>query len=397
MSVSAQQDHRLVGGTDLHPVLRSLMQASGVDSLHSLFATGSPDWGLLEHQAATHRMSGLLYEFLRRPGTADRVSPEVLQRLKQEVNNTAGRNLVLWQELVPVLKACATQRLRCVPLRGVAVASWLHPDPILRPMDDLDVLVPREDLPAFLRLLNALGYEQVDHRADFAEAFYYSLELVTPRGVLVEPHWTVAYPPFCRHFDMAPIWDRASQHVCLDVDAWTLDHTDLVLHLCLHLAHKRTMAPFLWWAELDHGARQAAVDWDRLGRQASDSGQGPLVADVLRTLRHICATPLPKSALDSRQGAPRSVTDRVLTDSTLIGREQFATLLSLPGFRLKARYALGLLLPSPSFMRQRYGISRPAALCLYYPIRVAHLLWEGLKGIGVLAGLSAPWRAGRST
>lgn len=63
------------------------------------------------------------------------------------------------------------------------------------------------------------------------------------------------------------------------------------------------------------------------------------------------------------------------------GKESLAVLFALDGFRVKLRYALALLFPSPEFMRIHYGLSRRRQLGYVYLRRFCYLSRESLKGI----------------
>ena len=65
----------------------------------------------------------------------------------------------LRRELVAVL--CATEDLPLIPLKGPVLAELYYPDPLLRPTNDLDLLLPREHFPEATRRFAALGYHHV--------------------------------------------------------------------------------------------------------------------------------------------------------------------------------------------------------------------------------------------
>lgn len=46
-------------------------------------------------------------------------------------------------------------------LRGMAISHWLYPDPVLRPMGDVDILIDRKDCAALLHCLAREGYKPV--------------------------------------------------------------------------------------------------------------------------------------------------------------------------------------------------------------------------------------------
>jgi len=295
-----------------------------------------------------------------------------------------ARNLLLTSELCAIVKEFDRHGIPCIPIRGPALAQQLYHDPFVRPAEDLDLLVYRHDLPAVAAILIQQGYRSVEHRWGFLETFSYSLEFVHwNSGLYIEPHWSLVYPPYVRTVDMAPVWTRAVRQQIAGVHMLGLGLIDLVIHLCVHLLHRGDQIPLLWFYELDRLLREKEgdMDWDQFVRVAHTMQQGRLVAQALSKVIEHCGTPVPPSlyALLASSSHPSSLPaiDLLLTNGQVNGREEFAALWALQGLRLKFRYILGLLFPSPEFMLRRYRLSSHSSLMLYYPLRVMSLLWEG--------------------
>lgn len=310
----------------------------------------------------------------------------------------AARTMVLRNELTAVLQACRDQALACVPLRGIALAEQLYGEGALRPAGDIDLLVRRQDLPAMTALLTALGYKPLEHHEGFAEIFSYTLAFVKDRHgwVVVEPHWTLAYPPFADTLDMETVWNRCRRGCVAGVETLLLGNEDLLVHLCAHLLHHGSEAPSLWWQELDLLIRQTgpSLNWNTTAEIAEQSGQSALVLHVLQTLRNRFHSPIPGSTLARLEVArPQTALSRLLTHApALDGREEFAQLVSLRGARPKLRYALGLVFPSPSYMRTRYTVHHPVRLGMAYASRLFRIGWEGLRWTLALAGAARATR-----
>ena len=308
-------------------------------------------------------------------------------------------NLVLAEELRAILTRCRDRGLACVPLRGLALAEQLHGPGALRPTGDIDLLLRRSDLPAMTELLTGLGYAVMEHRPGFAGTFSYTLEFVKDRHgwIVVEPHWTLAYPPFTEALDMEQAWSRCRKGRVAGITTWLLGDEDLLVHLCCHILHQGNQAPLLWWVELDRLIRrtQSRLRWDLIVAIAGQSGQSFLVSEVLQALRDRFQSPIPQSTL-SRLAAESSeapLTTLLVHAPGLNGREEFAQFLSLPGFRARLRYALGLLCPAPDYMIRRYGVRGRTGLGIAYVGRLFHLFREGLRWTGSLLNAACSAKA----
>ena len=89
----------------------------------------------------------------------------ILHELRAAYYSTAAHNLLLYHELLSIVN-CELSIINCqlkipvVVLKGAALATTLYPDPALRPLSDIDLLVRREHLDAAVQAVKSLGYRQ---------------------------------------------------------------------------------------------------------------------------------------------------------------------------------------------------------------------------------------------
>ena len=376
----------------VHPFLMALLR-EGQTEKDQLAAFPHHSWETIIEEAIAQRIAAILFRWLNNLNHQHLIPIHLLNLLTQQMVRQKAWNLLLTKELGRILAACQERGIACIPIRGPMFAVQLYGDCSMRRMDDLDLLVHREDLSAIKEIFDRLGYAPHEQRPGFLEAYSYSLEFIHPRhGVIVEPHWTLVYPPFVATAAMEPVWARAVKQRLMDIDTWTLSQADLVLHLCLHLLHKGEHTPLLWYYELDTLIRRkrSPLDWNVFVQQAQAMGQAGLIADVLATLMHHFHSTIPDSTMSRLLGTaqptpsipPHQMRDHMLAQSSLNGREEFALLCSLGGLRPKIQYVYALLFPSPEYMAQRYGMSSPMGLTMSYIARACHLSWEGCKWTG---------------
>jgi hypothetical protein len=379
----------------VHPFLLGLLRCSAPGSLRK---PAPEEWEEITREAAVHGLTPLLYRWLRRSGNGRRLPAAMVERLERQAVTVAARNLILADELARILRAFAERQLPCAPLRGLALAERLYGDLTARPMGDIDLLVRKVDLAEVGQLLRDQGFIEMDRRPGFAAAFSYTLEFCKDRHgwIIVEPHWTLAYPPFADRVDMGEVWARCARHQVVGVETWGVSREDLFLHLCLHVVHRDGTAPLLWYHELDRLLRQApeAFDWSRFLSVARTAKLEPLLVPLLRTLKTLLATPVPDHVLELLDREPRRGFEarlhRLLAQGTPVdGKESLAALFTLKGARAKVSYVFALLFPSPEFMMDQYGV-RWLQLGFAYLRRFCRLSWESLKGVTKLYVANLP-------
>lgn len=381
----------------VHPFLMGLLRGTQSEAL----APPSPEdqaWEEIIRDATHQGLLPILYRWLKTADSRYRPSAPTLDLIKEGVVGVAARNVVLAQELVSILRAFQVRQVACAPVRGLALAELLYGDITARPMGDIDLLVRKQDVQGVAAILKGLGFEKMEHRPGFAQAFSYTLEFFKDRhvSIIVEPHWTIAYPPFADRVDMDQVWKRCVRGRVVGMDTRLLGRADLLAHLCLHVIHQGESAPLLWFYELDRLIQQEkiALDWPQVLLLARESGLEAFLAEVLGKVKGLFDSPVPDEVL-SQLRAPltphptrrvgRSVESRIVhllvQKLYVYSREEIALFFTIKGTRAKLRYACGLLFPSPEFMRLQYGLSSRWQLAPAYLTRFVHLSWEGLKGI----------------
>ena len=362
----------------IHPFLAAFL-ADGPGRPVSNPSAG--EWETILDQVSTHGLMFLLQGFSGLPASLE-------ERVHQECFGITARNLALAEELRKLLRAFRDQRIPCLPLRGLALAERLYGDIPPRPMGDIDLLVRKEDLHRVQALFQALGFSEMDRRPGFASAFSYTLKFFVERSVMVivEPHWTIAYPPFADRLDMEAVWSRCVPARVVGEQTLSLGREDLLVHLCLHLTH-RDDAPFLWIYELDRYLRQEsdAMRWDLVLSMSREVGIERLVGHALDEAVTKLSAPVSVDVLDDLgskgTGHTRSLAQRLVETSTVDGVESLAHFFALQGLGAKFRYARALLFPQPSFMMLEYGLTHRRQLTKTYARRLCWFSWQAVKGL----------------
>jgi len=388
-------DGRTVTGmtpNDIHPLLlallRNLDEPVPVDP-----RIADDEWDRIAGEAEEHGIAPLLHQALRNSDRASRtapVPPGVTARLEAKRAAITARNLLFTAELASILRACEARQVWCAPLRGLALAEDLFADPTLRPMGDIDLLIRRDELTGVSEILCELGYEQMDRRPGYARDYYYTAKFIKERHgwVIVEPHWSIAYPPFLDRFDMDMIRTRCGRGKVVGLDTWQLSPEDVLLNLCFHLVHEGREAPLLRHLEIDRLIRKygPGLDWSIVMSAADGSGQGFFIHRVLGEVVEIFDTPVPVEVLSSLPDElPRTREGRIATfladRGDIDGRETLALMLVSKGVKVRIRYLFSLLFPTTAFMRMQYELTNRYQYPFAYLKRFGYFLKEGIRGV----------------
>lgn len=324
------------------------------------------------------------------------LSPATRTALRESYRVTALRNLALVHELGGCLERLAAAGVAAIVLKGAALARPVYGSLALRPMRDLDILIHRRDLPRARTVIEDLGFRALrleTHPGALAE-HENELAFAKPGPVPVDldVHWRLLDSPFYqRELAMEWFWDGARVQSLGGPSALTLRPEALLLHLCAHLMLHHRGAGLLWWndiAELLH-VEGGVIDWDQVFVRSRDSQLLLPMREALTRLATEWHASIPAETLRRFAAAPPSQTEvdlfARLSDGATAGQRFWTDLRGMSSWRQGLHFARTNLLPSPAYMRDRYGIRRRWLLPLYYPYR-----WlRGLQG----AGRRSPRRA----
>ena len=286
------------------------------------------EWEEVPAQAEAHGMAPLFYAHCKAAAI------ELPLAAKRELQGLTLRhrhaNQVRTRALHDILDAFQAAGIPALVLKGAALCHLVYPKLGLRPMSDLDILVPESEARRAQRLLSESGFNAplpagpgFPHRhltgatlqaegivvtaeihiklfgGDFDERLLAHLQpLVSP---ISRPIARVK-APMQGHMIPGQISGQGESWMALagltvpplpfllgELTAYALGYEDMLGHLCLHLTSHVNMVDFarlIWVADIVSFAERfvSAIDWERVQRQC------PFVLDTLSLLHF--TTPL---------------------------------------------------------------------------------------------------------
>ena len=255
-----------------------------------------------------HRLLPQIGNRLRAAGLDD---PD-LPRLTGLGRRTWYENQMRMRDAGPVVTLLDEAGVPTLMLKGMPLAFHYYESPALRPMRDIDVLVPRDRRDRALRELAAAGWSG-DRR--FVSRFHHAISLRRPDGRELDLHWSLGLP-----FELdgdpdrtdADFWDAARPLALGSVQTRMLGPTDQFLHVCVHGAWSASDATVRWVADALTVMSSAgdAIDWDRLISQVARRRLSLHVAEPLRYLAEVHDAPVPPEALAAISRMPSTSRER---------------------------------------------------------------------------------------
>jgi hypothetical protein len=317
--------------------------------------------------ALAHGLGPMLFAAVQDAGIAPAGS--AWSPLAGYARDAATRYLLARVEQGRIEAALGAAGIEWVWLKGYALAHTVYPRPALRPMKDLDLLVPPERCDDAERAVLALGYRPA---ADAPLMFrgggrvaHHLPTLRSPGGMLVEMH-TSLHPSQLLRVSQHLHWFRA-QVVETDAGGVRVRHFTpeaQLLHLAAHAILQHGEAERYLQRFLDCHlvvARTPRLDWDVvLGQAAALDWTYALHRALVRARQHF-NTPVPDHVLRAlaERGTRATRATNLAVALARPGADEPTERARVIGTAqpLHVRLYVGLrtVVPSPAYMRWRYA------------------------------------------
>jgi len=378
----------------LRLLLLDLISSVRVVEQSALDALSQEHWSQMMVMVKQHRLGPLLHWQLAHHRTSLRLPEAVRKVLAQSYEHSALRNLQVQLEMVLTDRLLKAAGITSVALKGACLAWQVYPHPALRPLRDLDVLVPIEDgLRAYEVLLNSgmtrihkYGYEGYPEAA--IDVKQHLPPLLSASGkLMVELHTRIFHisEEHCGHADLSDdpdFWARASYAQFAGQLLSFESPTDLLLHLIVHAVydHEFTNGPLVL-SDLAFLLQTHRIDWPVLWAMAERFGYVPgFCAAIHLTERYWGELPVDWSGHEHRLSdvEMEHMALLLLRDFDLRNevnlRSNFLERKSLIG---KMDYAMDKVFISKERMASLFPVHKHDwRIYLYYPVRWCKLVME---------------------
>jgi len=237
---------------------------------------------LLVEVAREQGLAGLLHQAVCEQRTRwPRAAQMALRRAEEEAFAFGVRQLDTASRVQDLL---AARGIRCLPLKGAALAERLYESIAHRPMGDVDLLV-LDDWPRAVGLLEEAGFAR-QRAADHARVF-----LDPSLGTAVELHRWVTSCGRLFPLDLDGAWRRSRR--CTGLVKQVPSSEDLLVHLSLHAAFQHGLVLCLvQYLDFRRLLEREPPDPTLLAEVAISARAQGAVALVLEAARAVVAAPV---------------------------------------------------------------------------------------------------------
>jgi hypothetical protein len=259
-----------------------------------------------------YRLLPLVYLNLKALGVVD----EHTSRLKGIHRKAWYENQMHLHTLSQVLTMFAGAGIPTLVLKGAPLALLHYPDVGARPMSDVDVLVPTEQVETAMNVLCNNDWINFEHNkfnqlTPAVIAIRHSWGYANLAGQGIDLHWhalhTGCFPGADDEF-----WQGAYRIEINNQETHALNATDMLFHVCVHGSRWSLMPPLRWVSDawMIMRTAQDELDWERLIRLAYKFHATLQLRDMLAYLVCIFGIMVPAGVIDALSRANVSRIDQ---------------------------------------------------------------------------------------
>lgn len=307
---------------------------------------------------ASFRMVPLLTRNLLKQGVDD-----IPKKINGIYQRTWFSNQLLFQSLSPVLTLFEEAGIPTLLHKGLSITLQYYIDMGVRPMHDIDLLVPADRGADAISLLQESEWQSAKGTPLNDLKIKHSSGFVSPSGAELDLHWHLLVDDCADPDADHDFWEAAVPLTFQQHESLTLCPADHLLQTIVHGLSRPRHSAIYWIADaVTILRREGSLNWDRLLRQAEQRQFCLAIRNALTYLDEHHSVSIPADVFSAVQLLPISrierleASDRVAGRVGGLGRQWARYVRRYPGHWLPLR-----LVMFPRYLQQVWRIDKPTA------------------------------------
>jgi hypothetical protein len=266
------------------------------------------DWdGHLDH--GSFRLLPLAYRNLKRL----EVRGPLMGKLKGIYLKAWYENQRLFFEASKILDYLHNEGIQTMVLKGIPLAILHYGNYGVRPMSDIDILVPASQAVPTADALKRAGWTATAYGLldDVPMQYRHSQQFIGESGTEVDLHWNIMIES-TRVDSASDFWNKAVPIKIQGVPSHALDPTDMLFHVIVHGIKWNPEPPIRWIADAMTiiQSPDLHIDWPRIISHAKKYMVCLQIKEGLNYLYENFQAPVPKTTMDNINAMPVSYLER---------------------------------------------------------------------------------------
>jgi hypothetical protein len=254
------------------------------------------------------RLLPLLYANLSRLNVED----SLMGRLKGTYRRAWCEAQTRFEQACNVLTMLNEHGIDTMVIKGIPLSLTYYASETLRPMADIDVVVPHRQAAEAVRLIDKAGWARGPWSPDDNLDYHHAMQFFWPAGGELDVHWH--FLTECRSAAAnEQFWTASEPLDVKGVKTRQLGHTDMFIHTVIHGIRWNPEPPIRWIADAAMILRRTdrEIDWDRLLAFSDREKLNYRMRLGLTYLAEHMNLPIPATVLDTLAARPNSWIERL--------------------------------------------------------------------------------------
>ena len=319
-------------------------------------------------------IAALIIETLEQNNYTAQLPERLLQKLLKNRRQSAIKEMYKKEHLLKTLDLLAEHQIRCLILKGTALAYSLYQKPYLRPRVDCDLLIARHDKQKLEWILNNAGFNRspgisgtlISHQATYSQQqagmhFHYDI------------HWKISNRnAYADRFVFNDLYQRRTKLDALSDQAYCLNKIDALLHAIVHyyghISKERERLIWLYDLHLfiEHFNTE---DWQLVLKQSDQLGLDPMLLKSLIVCQQHFNSDIPETVVKQLGKSKQTLTEieqRRVSGEPWSRVEQFKSDWASLTFSKRCLLIKEYLFPPAEFVLQQNNAGNIWLLPYYY-------------------------------
>lgn len=212
-----------------------------ISEIHNLLPKVN-DWTKFYELCELNRYSTFVYSQIQKLALENHLTEHSLELFENQYKKIKRNNQNRLDEAVKFIKLFNEKEIEVVILKGIYYAEVFYKNPYYKRMNDVDILVHREDLDKIFEVYNKLDYfsagELLGKSAREHDEFSHHLPPFFSKNLylMIGTHWELHTPLRPYRLNYSKIWSRVVTFDFYGCDVKALSIVDNLHHLCVHLS-----------------------------------------------------------------------------------------------------------------------------------------------------------------
>lgn len=241
------------------------------------------------------RLLPLLYKNLQRHG----IEGPFINKLKGIYRKAWYKNQTLFYDVSKTIRYFHDAGIKTMLLKGAPLTVLHYKNYGVRPMTDIDILVPSSQASLAIDLLYCAGWKPITPFKEGDLLYSHARTFKAHSGTELDLHWHPLHE--CQESSEKDFWDGAVPLAFADVSTLSPNSTDMLFHVIIHGVEWNPEPPIRWIADAVSliNSSDAEIDWMRIINRAKKQRVFLKVREGLNYLHARFQARIPKSIMDT--------------------------------------------------------------------------------------------------